>query len=67
MTHIFELLLQNLYHVFLDHQVMVVQVLDDEVMVDAVQVHNDGLDSRLALDEHALENHVSKRLLPPLQ
>lgn len=54
-TYILELLLQQGHHVLLNHDALLVQVLDDEVVVVAVDIHDDGLDGRVALDEHAYE------------
>jgi hypothetical protein len=51
-THVLELLLQDLNHVLLDDQMRLIEILDDDVVVDAVKVDDDGLDGRLALDEH---------------
>jgi hypothetical protein len=53
MTHVFELLFQKGYHVLLDHDPLLVQVLDDEFVIVAVNVHDDGLDRRVAFDQHA--------------
>lgn len=38
-------------HVLLDDEVRLVEVLDDVIVVLAVDVDDDGLDGRLALDE----------------
>lgn len=48
-----KLLLQDRHHVFLDYHARVVQILNDKVVACAVNVDNDGLDGRVALDENA--------------
>ena len=52
-AHVFEFLLQKGHHVFLDDDPLFVEVLDDEVVVFAVNVDDDGFDGRVALDEDA--------------
>ena len=52
-THIFELLLEQGNHVLLDNDALLVEVLDNKVVILAVNVDNDGLDRGVALDEHA--------------
>ena len=52
-TYIFELLFEEMHHVFLDDDSLLVQVFDDEVVVDAVDVDDDGLDGGIALDQDA--------------
>ena len=51
-TDLFELQLEHVHHVLLHHDSLLIQILDDEVMLLAVDVDDDRLDSRLALDEH---------------
>jgi hypothetical protein len=51
MTHIFDMHLQVRDHVLLDDEVRLVEVLDDVIVFFAVDVDDDGLDGRLALDE----------------
>lgn len=51
-----ELHLQRLDHGLLHHDVLVVEDLDDELVVELiVDVDNDGLDRRVALDEDTCE------------
>lgn len=52
-TYILQLLFQERNHVLLNYNTLLVEVLYDEVMVVAVNVDDDGLDGRIALDEHA--------------
>lgn len=54
-THVLQLLLEQLHHVLLDYQPLLVEVFDDEIVVFAVEMDNDGLDRRLALDEDTLD------------
>ncbi len=51
-TDLFELQLEHVHHVLLNHDALLIEILDDEVMLLAIDVDNDRLDSRLALDEH---------------
>lgn len=47
-----QLLLERLHHGLLDHNVLVVEDLDDELVVELiVDVDDDGLDRRVALDQ----------------
>ena len=57
-AHLFQLVLQHRHHVLLNKQMRLVQILDDDVVVGAVEVHDDGLDGRLALDEHTCGGSV---------
>lgn len=59
MAHILQSPLQLADHVFLDDDTLLVEVLDDEVMVLTVDVHDDGLDGGIALDQHACCPSVS--------
>jgi hypothetical protein len=52
-AHILQSSLQLADHVFLDNDTLLVEVLDDEVMVFTVDVHDNGLDGGIALDQHA--------------
>lgn len=52
-TYILELLLEELHHVLLDDDALLVEVLDDEVVVDAVDVDDDGFDGGIAFDQDA--------------
>lgn len=52
-TYILQLLFQERNHVLLNYNTLLVEILYDEVMVVAVNVDDDGLDGRIALDEHA--------------
>jgi hypothetical protein len=52
-THIFQLLLQQRNHVLLDNNALLIQILYDKVVVLAINVDNNGLDGRIALNEHA--------------
>lgn len=52
-THVFQLLLQQRNHVFLDNNALLVQILNDKVVVLAINVDYNGLDGRIALNEHA--------------
>jgi hypothetical protein len=52
-TYVLQLLLQHVHHVLLDNQMLLVEVFNDDVVVGAVKMDNDGLDGRLTLDEHA--------------
>ena len=51
MTYVLQFLLEQLHHVLLDNQCLFVKVFDDDVVVDTVQVNDDGLDGGFALDE----------------
>lgn len=53
LTYVFEFLLEEVHHIFLDNDALLVQILDDEVVVNAVDVDDDGLDGRIALDQDA--------------
>lgn len=53
LTYVFELLFEKVNHIFLDNDTFLVQVLDDKVVVHAVDVDDDGLDGRIALDQDA--------------
>jgi len=50
-THIFQLGLQQLDHVLFDDEARLVEVFDDVIVALLVDVDDDGLDGRLALDE----------------
>jgi hypothetical protein len=52
-TYILEFLFEQMNHIFLDHDTFLVQVFDDEVVVDAINVDDDGLDGRIAFDQDA--------------
>jgi len=54
-TYILELLLQELHHVLLNDQVGFIEILNDDVMVLAVEMDDDGLDGGFALNKHAWE------------
>ena len=61
-THLLELLLEHGQHRFLDKKVGLIEVFNNELVVMvAVDVHEDRLDGRLALDQHACR--VSNGLL----
>lgn len=53
LTYVFELLFEKMNHIFLDNDTFFVQVLDDEVVVHAVDIDDNGLDGRIALDQDA--------------
>jgi hypothetical protein len=40
-------------HVFFNYDTFFVQIFDDEVVVDAIDVDDDGLDRRIAFDQNA--------------
>jgi len=49
-------------HGLLNKEMRLVQILDDElVVVGAVDVHQDRLDGRLALDEHAWRRQLKTK------
>lgn len=50
-SYIVKLSLELVQHVFLDNNPLIIQVLDDKVMVDRVDVDDDGLDGGIALDQ----------------
>ena len=52
-TYVLEFLLEQVNHVFLNHDTFLVQIFDDEVVVDAIDVDDDGLDGRIAFDQDA--------------
>lgn len=52
-TYVLEFLLEQVNHVFLDHNTFLVQIFDDEVVVDAIDVDDDRLDGRIAFDQDA--------------
>ena len=54
-SHKVESFLKFLDHQLFDDQTSIIKVLDDSIVpkLGAVNVHEDGLDSRFALDEHA--------------
>lgn len=52
-SYIFEFLFEQVNHVFLDHDTLLVQIFDDEVVVDAIDVDDDGLDGGIAFDQDA--------------
>jgi hypothetical protein len=53
LTYVFELLFEKVNHIFLDDDTLLVQVFDDKVVVNAVDVDDDGLDGRITLDQDA--------------
>lgn len=54
-TYILQLLLDIIHHGLLDDQPAIIDVLDDDVLRFAVEVHYDGLDGWLTFYEHACE------------
>lgn len=52
-TYVLEFLLEQVNHVFLHHDTFLVQILDDEVVINAIDVDDDGLDGRIAFDQDA--------------
>jgi hypothetical protein len=51
-TYILQLLLQQSHHILLDYYTLLVQILDDELMAIAVNIDDNGLDRRVAFDQH---------------
>lgn len=56
--NLFELPFEKCYHVFLDDDALLVEVLDYKVMILAVDADDDGLDGRVAFDQDSCK--VSK-------
>lgn len=56
-THLLQLELEGRDHGLFDDDALLVKVLDDVVVVHAVDVDDDGLDRRVALDEHAWDGY----------
>ena len=54
-TDLFELQLEHVHHVLLNDNALLIEILDDEIVLLAVDVDDDRLDSRLALYEHTCE------------
>lgn len=52
-TYVLEFLFEQVNHVFLHHDTLLVQILDDEVVIDAIDVDDDGFDGRIAFDQDA--------------
>lgn len=52
-AYVLEFLLEQVNHVFLNHDTFLVQIFDDEIVVDAIDVDDDGLDGRIAFDQDA--------------
>lgn len=52
-TYVLEFLFEQVNHVFLNHDTLLVQILDDEVVIDAIDVDDDGFDGRIAFDQDA--------------
>jgi hypothetical protein len=52
-TYVLELLFEEVNHIFLNDDTLLVQVFDDEVVIDAVDVDDDGFDGRIAFDQDA--------------
>ena len=52
-THVIQPHLEDLQHALLDDERLVIEFFNDEVVLLAVDLHNDGFDGRVAFDEHA--------------
>lgn len=52
MTYVLEFLLEQLHHVFLNNQSLLIKIFDDDIVVNTIQVNDDGLDGWFALDEY---------------
>ena len=55
-SDLFQAGLEFLQLALLDHQGLVVQILDDEVVLVLVDLQDDGFDGRIAFDQHALHS-----------
>lgn len=53
---LFQLPFERLHHVLVNHEALLVQVLNDKVVVVVVNVDDDRLDGRVALDQDAADS-----------
>lgn len=53
LTYILKLGLQQGNHVFFDNHPLIVEILNDEIMAVAIDIHDDGFDGGIALDQDA--------------